>query len=36
MENSVFKRHLMRKLIVSGAFALLTIGGCIGINAVDA
>ncbi|NLZ15517.1 MAG: hypothetical protein GXY27_02370 [Erysipelotrichaceae bacterium] len=35
MENSVFKRHLMRKLIVSGAFALLTIGGCIGINAVN-
>ncbi|NLB48299.1 MAG: hypothetical protein GX813_00375, partial [Erysipelotrichia bacterium] len=32
MDKSLFKRQLIRKLIVSGAFALLTIGGCIGIN----
>ena len=32
MENNVFKRHLVRKLIVSGVFAIFTIGAIIGIN----
>ena len=32
MENSVFKQHLIRKLIISGAFAVLTVGAVIGIG----
>ena len=32
MENSVFKQHLIRKAIVSGAFAALTVGAIIGIS----
>ena len=32
MENSVFKQHLIRKAITSGAFALLTVGAIIGIS----
>ena len=36
MENSAFKGHLLRKLIVSGVFALLTIGSVIGVNIANA
>ena len=36
MENSVFKRHLIRKAIVSGAFAVLTVGAIIGISVANA
>ena len=36
MENSVFKRHLITKLIVAGAFALLTIVAVISITIVNA
>ena len=32
MENSVFKAHLIRKLIVAGGFTVLTIGAIIGIT----
>ena len=32
MENSVFKRHLITKLIVSGAFVALAIGAAVGIS----
>ena len=32
MENSVFKVHLIRKLIVAGAFTALTIGAIIGMK----
>ena len=32
MENSVFKAHLIRKLIVAGAFTALTIGAIIGVK----
>ena len=35
MENSVFKRHLIRKLIIGGTFVLLTIGSIIAINQVN-
>ena len=36
MENNVFKRHLITKLIVGGAFAVLTIGAIIGVTIVNA
>ena len=36
MENNVFKRHLIRKLIVAGAFAVLTIAAIISITIVNA
>ena len=36
MENSVFKRHLIRKLIVAGVFALCTIAAVISITIVNA
>ena len=35
MESNVFKRHLIRKLIVSGVFAALTVGAVIGIDIVN-
>ena len=35
MENSVFKRHLITKLIISGAFAALTIGAIVGVNVAN-
>ena len=35
MESKLFKRHLIRKLIVSGVFAALTIGAVVAINAVN-
>ena len=36
MEKDLFKRHLLRKLIVSGVFAVLTIGAVIAITLVNA
>ena len=36
MENNVFKRHLIRKLIVAGAFAVLTVAAIISITIVNA
>ena len=36
MENNVFKRHLITKLAVAGAFALLTIAAVISITIVNA
>ena len=36
MENNVFKRHLMRKLIVSGAFAVLMVAAIVSISIVNA
>ncbi len=36
MENNVFKRHLVRKLIVAGIFAVFTIGAIIGISQTNA
>ena len=36
MENSFFKRHLIRKLILGGVFAVLTIGAVIAITIVNA
>ena len=35
MEKSVFRRHLIRKLVIGGVFALLTIGSIIAINQVN-
>ena len=36
MENNVFKRHLIRKLIIAGAFAVLTVAAIISITIVNA
>ena len=36
MENKVFKSHLIRKLITSGCFALLTIAAVVAISIVNA
>ena len=36
MENSIFKAHLIRKLIVAGGFTVLTIGAVIGITLTNA
>ena len=36
MENNVFKRHLITKLAVAGAFALLTVAAIISITIVNA
>ena len=36
MEKDLFKRHFLRKLIVSGVFAVLTIGAVIAITLVNA
>ena len=36
MENNVFKRHLIRKLIIAGAFAVLTVAALISITIVNA
>ena len=32
MENSIFRAHLIRKLIVAGGFTALTIGAIVGAN----
>ena len=36
MENSIFKAHLIRKLIVAGGFTVLTIGAIIGVTVTNA
>ena len=36
MENSIFKAHLIRKLIVAGGFTALTIGAIVGITLTNA
>ena len=36
MGNDFFKRHLIRKLIVAGAFAVLTIAAVVAITVVNA
>ena len=36
MENKVFRGHLIRKIAISGAFAVLTIGAIVAISIVNA
>ena len=36
MENNVFKKHLIRKLITSGVFAVLTVAAIVSITTVNA
>ena len=36
MENNVFKRHLIRKLVVAGVFAVLTVAALISVTIVNA